>query len=231
MEGLILIDKPAGMTSHDVVDAVRKIAGTRRVGHAGTLDPFATGLLILGIGRATKSLSNLVGLDKEYLVTARLGASTDTYDVEGTIAPRTVAHIPETKDIELALQNFRGGYRQKAPAFSAKKVQGKRLYELAREGKTDVEALRPEKDVRLDRLKIVEYAWPKLSLDVKGSSGIYIRSLVHDIGEALHVGAYAEILRRTAIGPYSVQDAIPLKDLDRNRLNQGLFTLDNSPVS
>ncbi|PIP60348.1 tRNA pseudouridine(55) synthase TruB [Candidatus Uhrbacteria bacterium CG22_combo_CG10-13_8_21_14_all_47_17] len=231
MEGLILIDKPADMTSHDVVDVVRKVAQTRRVGHAGTLDPFATGLLILGIGKATKILTQLVGLDKAYLVTAQLGATTNTYDVEGTVVSQNVEHIPEAEEIEHALQAFRGGYRQKAPAFSAKKVKGKRLYELAREGKTNVEVLRPEKDVRIERLHIVEYAWPNLTLDVTCSSGTYIRSLVYDIGEALHVGAYAKTLRRTAIGPYSVEGATLLKDLDKNRLNQGLFTLDNAPVS
>lgn len=243
-DGIILIDKPAGMTSHDVVDRVRRIAHTRRVGHAGTLDPFATGLLIVGINKGTKMLTGLVGLDKTYEAVARLGATSTTDDVEGVISQlvgKSVSqsvtdspihdsttlrlhdfHPPMLQDIKNALDRFRGGYLQTAPAFSAKKVGGKKLYELARAGKMEGVEL-PKKEVKITDLRVLSYAWPELTFAVSCSSGTYIRSLARDIGEALGCGAYLTALRRTRIGSFDVADAIPLADLNEQVISKRLI--------
>jgi tRNA pseudouridine55 synthase len=222
-EGLILIDKPAGMTSHDVVDAVRKIARTKRVGHAGTLDPFATGLLLIGINRGTKMLTNLVGLDKTYEAATRLGATSTTDDLTGEIQERGARSeereltTPMLEDIEIALNKFRGGYTQTAPAYSAKRVNGKKLYNLARQGKLEGIEM-PKKDVKIHELTVTSYAYPDLVLTVSCSSGTYIRSLARDIGEALDIGAYLTELRRTRIGNFEVKDAVRLDELTRENI-------------
>ncbi len=209
MDGLLLVDKPAGITSHDAVDAVRRVAKTRRVGHAGTLDPFATGLLIIGINKGTKSLTGLVGLDKTYDATARLGATSTTDDPEGMIIVRADCVRPDQDEVETAFQTFRGSYLQTAPAYSAKKVGGKKLYELARAGRAHEVEL-PKKTITISDLAILDYSWPDLRFRVSCSSGTYIRALARDIGEALGVGAYLTQLRRTRIGSFDVNDAIAL---------------------
>jgi len=209
---LLLIDKPSGFTSHDVVNVIRKKFNTRRVGHGGTLDPFATGLLIVGVGRATKKLTNIVGLDKTYEATAQLGATTDTYDLTGSIIPSSEFPVPSSDDIENAMKNFRGTIEQKAPAFSAKKVKGQKLYALARRGE-DVEHLRPTKKVDVTELEILDYNFPTLKFRVTCSSGTYIRSLAHDIGQDLGCGAYLTELRRTRIGEYKLEDAKKLEEI------------------
>ncbi len=224
MSPILLIDKPAGMTSHDVVDRVRRILHTRRVGHAGTLDPFATGLLIIGVNEGTKQLAHFLHLDKTYEVTAFLGATTNTFDVEGTITPFSGQIIaPSRIEIERALDTFRGGYIQFAPLFSAKKLQGKKLYELARAGITD-ESLRPSKEVKIDQLEVLTYEFPHLCLRVRCSSGTYIRSLVDDLGRALGIGAYAKQLRRTAIGEHVIEEAVTLEALATNTTDATLST-------
>lgn len=218
--GILLVDKPTGMTSHDVVDRVRRIFRTRRVGHAGTLDPFATGLLIVGVGPATKELAKYVGLDKTYVATARLGATSTTGDPEGVISPSTEYKVPSTNDIERAFAKYRGGYEQTAPAFSAKKVGGKKLYELARKGKMEGVEL-PRKFVTITDLRLTTprlgsgqaYDYPNLTFEVSCSSGTYIRSLARDIGETLGCGAYLTELRRTRIGGYKIEDAKKLDEL------------------
>ncbi len=222
MDQILLIDKPAGITSHDVVDRVRRVFGTRRVGHAGTLDPFATGLLIVGVGAATKRLSEYVGLDKTYDATARLGATSTTFDPEGVITEFVGAHgnapecvppyAPTRQDIERVFDKFRGKYEQRAPIYSAKKIGGKKLYELARKGLA-TEEQRPSKTVTISSLVISNYAFPFLSFTVTCSSGTYIRSLADDIGSELGCGAYLTELRRTAIGQYKIEDATALDNL------------------
>lgn len=208
-----MIDKPAGITSHDVVDRVRKIFNTRRVGHAGTLDPFATGLLIVGVGPATKELTALVGLDKTYEATARLGATSSTFDPEGVITVGANPGLaPTPSEIETIFDRFRGGYEQKAPLHSAKKIGGKKLYELARQG-TATEEMRPTKQVTISELTVTRYEWPELAFRVSSSSGTYIRSLADDIGRELGVGAYLTGLRRTRIGTYRIEDATTLDNL------------------
>jgi tRNA pseudouridine55 synthase len=216
MDGkLLLIDKPAGMTSHDVVDRVRKIFKTRRVGHAGTLDPFATGLLIIGVGAATKELTALVGLDKTYEATAQLGETSTTFDPEGTITQTVGAQFIAPDQIESAFQKFRGGYEQRAPLHSAKKIGGKKLYDLARAG-TATEEMRPVKQVTISDLTLLDYSWPELRFHVACSSGTYIRSLADDIGREIGCGAYLTGLRRTRIGPYSLENAVTLDNLEAN---------------
>jgi len=213
---LLLIDKPAGMTSHDVVDRVRRIFDTRKVGHAGTLDPFATGLLIIGIGPGTKELTGLVGLDKSYVATARLGATSTTEDPEGEITERTSCDVPRTEELEAALDKFRGGYEQVASAFSAKKIKGKKLYELARRGQLEGVEI-PKKQVEINDLKVLKYEWPFLTFEVSCSSGTYIRALARDIGEILGCGAYLTELRRTRIGEFHIKDAKNLEGLTAER--------------
>lgn len=224
MDGLLLVNKPAGITSHDVVDHVRRIARTRRVGHAGTLDPFATGLLILGVNNGTKTLTNLIGLDKTYEATARLGATSTTDDPEGSITEQTITTPPTRMDIENALATFRGGYLQTAPLYSAKKIGGKKLYELARKGQTE-HITPPTKQVTITELTLATYTWPDVSFTVSCSSGTYIRALARDIGKALGTGAYLTALNRSRIGEYRIRNAASLDQLDENTLNTMLIPL------
>lgn len=207
---ILLIDKHAGPTSHDIVDQVRRIYKTRKVGHAGTLDPFATGLLIVAVGKATKDIQRFVGLDKTYEATARLGATSDTYDLTGKLTIKNEQLTITEDDARKALMSFLGGYEQKAPAYSAKKVGGQKLYEMARRGE-DVEHLRPTKKVDISAIELLDYNWPDLKFRVTCSSGTYIRSLAHDLGEKLGCGAYLTELRRTRIGEYKVEDAKKLE--------------------
>jgi tRNA pseudouridine55 synthase len=221
MDGFLLIDKPAGITSHDAVDAVRRAAKTRRVGHAGTLDPFATGLLIIGINKATKKLSEYVGMDKTYEATARLGETSTTDDPEGTVVASPVGADPcvrpDLAKLTSVLAQFRGTYEQTAPAYSAKKIAGKKLYDLARAGKM-VGVVLPKKMVMISELEILDYTWPELRFRTSCSSGTYIRALARDIGATLGTGAYLTQLRRTRIGTFDAKDAIPLKELKEETL-------------
>jgi tRNA pseudouridine55 synthase len=219
--GFILINKPAGITSHDVVDKLREITKIKKIGHAGTLDPFATGLLILGIGREfTKKLSVFQKKNKEYIATLKLGAESDTFDKEGKIVEKKVEKIPERKEIEEVLKSFFGEIEQIPPAFSAKKIKGKKLYELARKG-IKVEP-KPQK-VKIYEISILEYNFPYLKIKVKCSSGTYIRSLANDIGKKLGCGAYVEDLMRTKIGEFSIENAVELSKLTPQNWKSFLF--------
>jgi tRNA pseudouridine55 synthase len=210
--GFILINKPAGITSHDVVDKLREITKIKRIGHSGTLDPFATGLLILGIGREfTKKLSIFQKKDKEYVATLRLGAESDTFDREGKIIEKKVEKIPERKEIEEVLKSFLGEIEQIPPAFSAKKIKGKKLYELARRG---IKVKPKPQKVKIYEISILEYKFPYLKIKVKCSSGTYIRSLANDIGKKLGCEAYLEELIRTKIGEFSLDNTIELSKLN-----------------
>lgn len=208
--GLLLIDKPPGPSSHDVVNRLRKLSGTRRIGHAGTLDPLASGLMLLCLGRATRLVEYLVGLPKVYETTVRLGQTTETYDAEGRVAvERPFSHLTATA-IEAALRRFSGTIWQQPPRYSAIKQGGQPLYKLARQGVAADAPLRPVTIYALDLL-----AWepPFLRLRVACSSGTYIRSLGHDLGEALGCGGHLAALRRTAVGPFCLEQAAPLDDL------------------
>ncbi len=202
--GFLLIDKPVGPTSHDIVDIVRRALRTRKVGHAGTLDPFASGLLILAVGSKTKEISKFVGLDKVYEATVHFGASSDTMDRTGAIEQKECAPISR-EDLESALEKFRGEIDQIPPMYSAKKIGGKKLYELAREGK---EIERKPVRVTIHELELASFSWPTAVIRTRVSSGTYIRALADDIGKMLGCGAYLEELRRTKIGVYDVANAV-----------------------
>lgn len=232
MNGLLLVDKPAGWTSHDIVGKLRSITRIRRIGHAGTLDPFATGLLVIGIGTGTKSLEKLTGLNKTYVAELTLGATSTTFDPEGVITPLQglPSEIPlPSIAVEKALDYFRGGYEQRAPLFSAKKRGGVALYKLARQGKA-TEEMRPVKHVKIEELTIQSYIWPHLRLQIRCGSGTYIRSLGDDLGRVLRTGAYVSALRRTKIGAFTVAQALswqPPPSLEKIR--SALLSLGNGP--
>jgi len=216
--GLLLVDKPGGITSHGVVGAARRALGTRKVGHAGTLDPMATGLLVLGVGTATRLLTYLVGLGKTYEATIRLGESTTTDDADGESVARTDATAVPRSAIDDGLAALRGEIDQVPSAVSAIKVDGKRAYARVRAGE-DVELA--ARRVTISRFEVLaERRDPTsgtvdLDVVVDGSSGTYIRALARDLGAGLGVGGHLTALRRTAIGPFPVADAVPLDELIR----------------
>lgn len=211
MHGFILYDKPEGLTSHDVVNRIRKQTNEKRVGHAGTLDPFATGLLIIGVGReATREFSKLVGLDKTYEATFVLGASSDTDDKTGTITPIPFSKSITQEQIETALKQFIGDITQIPPAYSAIKIGGKKMYEAARAGKP-LEAKPRRVTIFSISPRLHDSTTPRLSLSIHCSSGTYIRALARDLGKTLGTGGYVETLRRTHIGSYAIEEADPTK--------------------
>ena len=209
--GYVVIDKPAGWTSHDVVSRVRRIVGERRVGHAGTLDPAAVGVLPVAVGVATRTVEYLADASKEYRAWIRFGVTTDSADGDGTLTSRVDASHLTLEAIEAVLGGFRGPVQQRPPMHSAIKVRGKRLYQLAREG---VEIEVASREITIHDLRIVEWRNPDLCIDVHCSKGTYIRSLARDLGEAVGTGAYLSHLVRTRTGPFSIADALTLDELD-----------------
>jgi tRNA pseudouridine55 synthase len=215
MDGLIVVDKPAGPTSHDVVARVRRVLGERRIGHTGTLDPNASGVLPLVVGRATRLAKFLSGEQKRYEAIVRLGVSTDTYDGEGKqTGSRWTGLLPSRAEIEEALTGFRGTFLQQPPAYSAKKIDGERAYRTARAGSTVMPA---PAAVTVDRLEILDVGGDEVTLLVACSAGFYVRSLAHDIGQRLGTGAHLSALRRIASGGLTIEDAIPLEYVERSR--------------
>ncbi len=220
--GFLILNKPAGPTSFDMIYKLRKITGIKKIGHAGTLDPFASGVLIIAIGReSTKQIDNFVKKEKEYIATLHLGAETNTYDTESRIQniESGIKNIPEIK-ISETLKKFIGEQDQIPPMFSAKKVGGKKLYELARKG---IEIERKPSRVNIYELGLKEYKWPILKIRVKCSSGTYIRTLGFDIGRKLGCGAYLEELQRTAIGDFKIKKAVEINDLNKNNWQSFIF--------
>lgn len=230
MQGILLVDKPAGWTSFDVVNKVRRIVATAegkkpksvKVGHAGTLDPFATGLLILMVGKDyTKRASEFSKLDKTYEVSLELGKNSSTGDPEGQIT--SVSNIkPSLEELNETIRKFVGETKQIPPAYSAIKIDGQRAYKLARAGKEVI--IEPRK-VTINRLEMIDYAYPNVKLITDVSSGTYIRSLVQDIGEDLGSGAYTKELRRTKIDKFKVSQAVDTTKLDIGLIEQNLFTI------
>jgi tRNA pseudouridine55 synthase len=203
-EGLLLIDKPAGMTSHDVVDALRRTFGTRKVGHAGTLDPLATGLLLLGLGRATRLLRFLSGLGKAYEGTARLGEETDTLDADGKVA-RTADFEHVTADaLEKAMRQFVGAGWQVPPAYSAVKVGGRTLHRAARRGE-ELDA--PPRPIHVEAFDLLSFEGRDFDFRVSCSGGTYVRVLVADVGRAVGSAAHLARLVRTRVGPFALEEA------------------------
>lgn len=245
-QGYILIDKPKNWTSHDVVNYIRKIVKQSntannlvpnvpnnlepnltpkrpKVGHAGTLDPFATGLLIVGISReATKNIDTFKNLSKTYIATLKLGETSDTYDPEGTITrtPDSTNQTPIYEDVFMVCNTFIGLQQQIPPMHSAKKIDGQKLYNLARKG---IEIERKPNDIEIYDIKILKYDWPFLEIQVSCSKGTYIRSLTHDIGQKLGTGAYCHELRRINIGNYMVDTAIHPKELNIENIESYIF--------
>ncbi len=222
LAGLLNIDKPTGITSHDVVNRVRRVAGMRRVGHAGTLDPLATGVLLVCLGRATRLVEYLTGRPKTYEAVIRLGQTTDTYDAAGTVTAERPITFSET-DLAQALARFQGEIEQVPPMYSAVKQGGQPLYKLARQGK---EVARPPRRVTIYQLDVLEWRPPLLSLRIRCSKGTYIRSLAHDLGEALGCGGHIAVLRRAAVGDFTLATAVPLADLTPDNLKNYLLPMD-----
>ncbi|AWT59978.1 MAG: tRNA pseudouridine synthase B [Candidatus Moanabacter tarae] len=216
-EGVLLVDKPAGLTSHDVVDRVRAKVRMKRVGHAGTLDPNASGLLIILVGKATKISRYLMSLDKSYEGSLVLGKSTDSHDVEGVVIEEH--KVPElTKfEMEQKLSEFQGDQYQIPPMFSAKKVKGVALYKLARKGK---EIEREPRFIRVTSIEMLDFESPKVQFRIECSKGTYVRTIVHDLGQKIGCGAYLATLRRTAIERFLIEDAISLKELESTEFGE-----------
>jgi tRNA pseudouridine55 synthase len=212
--GLVVVDKPAGMTSHDVVGRCRRMFGTRRVGHAGTLDPMATGVLVIGVERATKILGLVTETAKSYAATIRLGQSTSTDDAEGVVTQQVSVQSVTDEAIEAAIAGLRGDIAQVPSAVSAIKVDGQRAYRLVREGRAVELAARP---VRIDRFEVLAVRRDDESIDVDVevdcSSGTYIRALARDVGDTLTVGGHLTALRRTRVGRFGLDQARTLDDL------------------
>lgn len=217
--GILLIDKPSGITSHDVVSRARRALNTRKIGHAGTLDPMATGLLVLGVGAATRLLTYLVGLDKTYTATIRLGQSTDSDDADGDVTSRTDASGVEPGAVAAGVARLTGALSQRPSRVSAIKVNGRRAYDLAREG-ADVE-LAP-RDVVVSRFDVLAQRTADgcrdLDVVVDCTSGTYIRALARDLGDDLGVGGHLTSLRRTRVGGFDVAEAVSVDDIATARL-------------
>ena len=203
-DGLLLVAKPTGITSHDAVDAVRRALGVKKVGHAGTLDPMASGLLVMGVGRATRLLRFLGGLDKEYEGTGKLGVETDTLDADGEVVRTAEVEVTEA-ELAAAMAGFVGEIQQVPPAYSAVSVAGERSYRAARRGEA-VEAT--PRTVRVDAFDLERFEPPDFDVRVVCSSGTYVRSLVADVGTRLGCGAHLTRLVRTRIGRYRLSEAV-----------------------
>jgi tRNA pseudouridine55 synthase len=212
ISGILVVDKPVGLTSHDVVDIIRRGTNIRRAGHTGTLDPRASGVLVILIGPAVRLSEFVSASDKRYQAILRLGSATDTYDAEGRFTRQPATNPVEVTEAQFneVLQRFIGEIEQTPPPYSAVKVHGRKAYEMAREGE-EVD-LAPRK-INVFHLEVLEWAPPEVVIDVHCSSGTYVRSLANDVGNALGCGAYLVGLRRTKSGRFSLRDATPLRKL------------------
>jgi tRNA pseudouridine55 synthase len=218
IEGILLVDKAKGRTSFSLVNLLRKKLGVKKIGHAGTLDPFATGVMVMLIGRNYTRLSDqFLCSDKEYLAELRLGVTTDTYDCDGTVL-ETNETLPSLEEIQTALKEFQGEIEQIPPMYSAKKINGKKLYDLARKG---IEIERKPVKIQVET-HFISYDYPKLILRIACSKGTYIRSLAHDLGQRLGCGAHLTNLRRTRSGSFTIDQCLTEEELNSSALD--LFT-------
>jgi len=210
LNGIVLVNKPSGMTSHDVVDSIRRIAGTRRIGHTGTLDPLAEGLLIICIGPATRVSQFLLDREKVYEGRITLGAISSTYDAEGEIREQDREPPDEAETVQRAMVVQLGEQTQLPPPYSAVKVRGRKLYEYARNGEPIPQKPR---SVHISRFDLLDYEPPDVIFEAKVSTGTYVRSMAHDMGLALGCGAYLKQLTRTRIGSFAIEQSLPLRAL------------------
>jgi len=216
MDGLLIVDKPAGPTSHDVVSRMRRLLREKRIGHCGTLDPAATGVLLLVVGRATRLSQFLSASDKAYEAVVRLGFATDTGDAEGQpVGPVSRAPLPSKAAIESALEEFRGTFLQQPPAYSAKKIDGTRSYKLAR-SQPALPALPALASVTAHAIDIVSLDGDSVTLRVECSAGFYVRSLAHDLGQRLGIGGHLAALRRTRSGDFTIDQSTSLEAIERD---------------
>lgn len=210
-EGILLVDKPQGFTSHDVVAKMRRVFHIKKVGHAGTLDPMATGLLLILIGKATKASQYLMSMRKEYTGTLRLGQITDSQDADGEIIQkRPVPELSQAK-VSTKMKTFIGDQYQTPPMYSAKKINGQKLYNLARKGKT-VE--REARVINISNFELQKFELPELSFIINTSKGAYVRTIAHDLGERLGCGGHLIKLRRTAVGKFRVEESSTIESLE-----------------
>ena len=215
MEGIIVVNKPKGVTSFDVIRKLKKILKTKKIGHTGTLDPLATGIMLVCVGRATKLASDLEAKDKIYIADFDIGYATDTYDIEGKkIAENTIEISKE--NLEQSIKKFIGNIKQIPPMYSAIKIDGNKLYHLARKG---IEVERPERNVTIEYINLLDFKDNKVKIETKVSKGCYIRSLIYDIGQDL--GSYATMtaLQRKQVGDYSLENSYSLEQIEKMVLN------------
>ena len=220
LQGIVLVNKPAGITSHDVVGFVRRTFKMRRVGHAGTLDPMATGVLVILLGSSTKLFDKFVAFDKTYRATLRLGLKTTTADIMGqTLLERPYDGVDEAAIVKVFTQ-FTGDIEQKPPMVSAVKHQGERLYKIARQG---LEVERTARKVRIDELRILQYQPPDVEFLMSCSKGTYVRQLAEDVGEVLGCGACISQIERTKVGPFDIKDTTDLENLNESHILKWSF--------
>jgi len=222
MTGFLVLNKPSGPTSRAVVNRVLRWVPGVKVGHAGTLDPLATGVLVVCIGSATRLVELVQGLPKSYQAKLRLGGRSDTLDAQGVITLEPSLRIPGEREVEQAISSFVGEVSQTPPVYSAVKIHGRRSHELARAGRPVQPAPRL---VRIDRIVMLRYEWPDLELAIDCGSGTYIRSIARDLGEALGCGAYVTALTRTRIGDFTLEDAVDAETLSPSSIDQHLRPL------
>lgn len=225
LNGIFILDKPLGITSMRAVEIVRRRAGGTKTGHAGTLDPLATGVLVLALGPATKLIDRLMATTKRYRTSIDLTAFTTTDDAEGKRTEVAVDSPPDDNTVRSALTKFTGTFDQRPPAFSAVKIDGKRAYKMARKGKPVEIAARP---VTVHALELIRYDWPEVELDIHCDKGFYVRSLARDLGEALGTGGYCTAIRRTAVGPFTLDTAVKLNNVPEPLRQEHLITQDEA---
>ena len=224
MDGVIIINKQKGFTSHDIVNAIRKKLDIKKVGHTGTLDPNATGVLPILVGKATKISKYLIEHDKTYIATIKLGEKTDTGDSEGqVIETKKVSENLEKEEIEQALTDFLGKQKQLPPMYSAIKINGKKLYEYAREGQ---EVKVEPRDIEIYKIKLLEYKNNKIKFEVECSKGTYIRTLCEDVANKLGTLGYMEGLQRTKVNNFDIKDAISLEYLDKVTIKEKIISIE-----
>lgn len=211
MDGILVVNKPSGITSHDVVDFIRRKFNIKRVGHAGTLDPLATGVLVMLLGNATKLSNTFINDDKEYIAKLYFGKSTDTQDSQGKVLEEKNIEPLDIENIRKALENFKGEIEQIPPMVSAIKHKGKKLYELARSGKTVV---REPRKIRISEIEILDFKFPEITFKVKCSKGTYVRTLCEDIGRSLGVPSHMSGLVRSASGDFLLENSKNMEDVN-----------------